>query len=244
MVFDPNYPLREELSLKPNQRMILVHPARGFLPFRVQTRAPFYMVYDRILDTAGVTSIGSNGTIDGIQLFDSINRDTIEVKTRSLLYHLFLGLTPSSLKVFLEYPKGTAQRVPDNQNFTPTGKFGFVDGWQSPFDSPTPAGEVVFPWGRNTTGWRFHNPTTLAITQPFIKFVGYTYQLDVIRNVDLVMAMLEERPGVAARKVPLGGLQGFPYDPREAYEADWIPFDWTREDIRAALTTRMLREVA
>lgn len=236
--FFPNYILREDLALRPNQRLVLVHPSQGFIPFTVQARTPFYLVYERIFATAGITTLGNNATVDGIQLFDSINRDVLEIKTRALLYHLFVGMSPPSLKLFFEYPKGTVQRVPDNQNFSPTARFSFVDGWNSPFEDPSPAGEIVLPWGRNTTGWRFHNPTTLALTRPLLKFVGYTYRVNVIRNVDLVQSILEERPGAAARKITLGGLTTFPYDPREPYDADWIPFDFGREDIRGALSTR------
>ena len=237
-----NYQVREDLSLKPNQRLVLVHPSEGYLPLLVESRVPFYMIFDRILANAGVTTLAANGTIDGIQPFDSINRDELEVKSRNLLYHLFMGISPASLKVYMEYPKGTVQRVPDNQNFSPTAKYGFVNGWQSPFQCPGPAGEILLPWGRNTTGWRFHNPLTTAVTQPLLKFQGYTYKVSVIRNTDLVQSILEERPGAYASKKPIGGLTGFPYDPREPYDADWVPFDWTRDEIKAALKTRASRE--
>lgn len=227
----PNYPVREELTLKPNQRLVLVHPSLGFLPLRVEARVPFINIYNRILTTAGVTTIAANGTIDGIQLFDAINRDAFEIKTRSYLYHLFFGISPPSLKMFFEFPRGTIQRIPDNQNFAGTANFAYVSGFQSPFDDPSPAGEFIIPWGRNLTGFRFHNPTTLPITNPLLRVLGYEYQVAVIRNADLVQSILEERPGVAARKVTLGGLFGYPYDPREAYDADWIPFDFTRQEI-------------
>lgn len=233
---------REDLSLKPNQRLVVVHPTAGFLPFHVETREPYYHRYDRLLTEAGVTQIAANGTIASTQLFDSRGRDEIEVNKRDHVYHLFVGLTPPALKLFPEFPKGTAQRVPDNQNFLNTAKYGYVDGWQSPYDDPSPRGEVALLWGRDTTGWVFHNPLTLPITQPFLKFEGYKYQVKVIRNVDLVQAMLEERPGAAARKLPLGwGINRYTYDPREPYDVDWIPYVWTRQDIADALTTR--REV-
>ncbi len=233
---------REELTLKPNHRLILVHPTRGFLPFVVQYRQPFYMVYDRVLNQAGVTSFAAAATASSLQLFDSINRDELEIKSRALLYHLFMGVSPASFKVYFEYPKGTSQRIPDNQNSSATSKYGYVDGWQSPFCDPSPAGELVLPWGRNTTGWTFHNPLTLAIAQPLLKFVGYTYKVRVIRNVDLVQAILEERPGIPVRKVPIGGLSSFEYDPREAYDADWIPLGAQRNDIAEALNTRVERQ--
>ena len=235
---------REEYSLRPNQRFLVVHPTAGFLPFHVDSRAPFFLRYDRLLSVAGVTSIAAGGTVSSVQLFDSQSRDEVEVTKRNHVYHLFVGLTPPALKLFPEYPKGTAHRIPDNQSFLNTAKYGYVDGWQSPYEDPSPKGEVTLLWGRDTTGWVFHNPLTLAITQPFLKFDGYVYQVHVIRNVDLVQAMLEERPGSAARKLPLGwGLSGFTYEPREPYDADWIPLDWERPDIAEALTTRHTREV-
>lgn len=241
MVYD-NWQVREDLSLKPNQRLILVHPTEGYLPFHVESRVPFVLVYDRILATAGLTTLAAGGTIDGIQTFDSINRDELEVKTRNLLYHLFMGIAPTNMRVFIEYPKGSVQRVPDNQNFAPTAKYGYISGWMSHYDDPSPAGEMVLPWGRNTTGWRFWNPTTLAMAQPFLRFVGYTYKVSVIRNVDLVQSILEERPGAFASKKVVGGLGGFPYDAREPYDADWVPFDWDRNEIRKSLSTRVIRE--
>lgn len=232
---------REDLALKPNQRLILVHPTEGYLPFVVETRTPFYLVYEGLLTQAGVTTLAANATASSLQFLDGINRDKIEIKTREFLYHLFMGMSPPSLKVYFEYPKGTNQRTPDNQNFSPTSRYGFVDGWASPFDDPSPAGEIFLPWGRNTTGWTFHNPLTLAMTQPLLKFVGYEYKVRVIRDIDLVAAVLAERSGFAARKAPLGGLAGFPYDPREPYNADWVPFAWDRSDLVTALSTVPLR---
>ncbi len=57
-----------------------------------------------------------------------------------------------------------------------------------------------------------------------------------------IQAILEERPGIPVRKVPIGGLSSFEYDPREAYDADWIPLGAQRNDIAEALNTRVERQ--
>ena len=236
----PNYILREDLTVKPNQRIILVHPQNGYLPLVVRDREPFYLVYDRILTTAGIASLGASGsstaTIQSEQLFDSNNRDEVQVNDFRHLYHVFLGISPASLKVYLEFPKGTSQRIPDNQNFSNVSQYDFIDGWQSPFDDPSPAGELRIPPGRNLTGFTFSNPLTVAIQQPLVKFVGYKYLVQVIRDATLVQAILGERSGFGARWVPLGGLSGFVYDPRAYFDADFIPFQWSPADVLKALT--------
>lgn len=233
----------EDYTLKPNQRLVLVHPTAGFLPLIVHEREFFYMLYDRLMTNAGITSLGAAGsstaTVQSQQLFDNINRDMVEVKSTDRLHHLFMGISPPQTRVFVEFPKGTTQHVPDNQNFSLTATYGYIDGWASPFQDPSPVGELILPWGRNMFAVDVVNPTSLPITNPVLRFVGYTYVVEPIRNTDLVQAMLEERPGAAARKVTLGGLQGYPYDPRQPYDADFIPFDWQRSDItRAVAPTR------
>lgn len=232
-----NYEARQEMLLKANQRLVLVHPTNGFLPFHIDALEPFYMEYNRLLTVAGVTSIAGGGTVDAVQLYDNINRDMIEIKSRNLLYHVAIGVGPTSLKMWPEFPKGVTQRVPDTQNYSPTAKFGYIDGWKSPFLDPSPVAEALWPYGRNMTAFRFHNPTTRPMTNPLLSFDGNKYRVRVIRDVDLVQSILEERPGAAARKVTLGGLISYSHDPREGYDADWIPFDWDRQAIAEALAT-------
>ncbi len=232
----PNALIRNDLALKPNQRLVLVHPENGYLPLTVVARVPFKMIFNRILTDASVTTLASLSTIDGIQLFDSTNRDQIEVRTDQYLYHLFIGLSPPSLRCYFEFPKGTIQRIPDNQNFAPTALYGYIDGHMSPFGDPSPDFEVFLPPGRNMTNFRFYNPTTLAMVNPLLNMIGYTYRMKVIRNADLVQAVLDERPGFAARKEIVGGLQGYPYDARLVYDADWIPFGAQRRDIEKAIS--------
>ncbi len=230
LLYQPNYLLREELSVKPNQRLILVHPTLGYLPLIVRFREPFYFIFDRILTDAGLSSLGPlNSVTQNIvseQFLDSINRDVLQVNSTMRVYHLFIGLSPPSLKVYLEFPKGNSQRIPDNQTFSPTSTFGYIDGWNSPFEDPGPIGETVLPWGRNITGFTFHNPTTVAMPLPLMKLVGYTYLVEVIRDAQLVYNLLTQRTGFGARYLSMGGTTSYPYDSRQAYDADWIPFTW------------------
>lgn len=236
----PNYILREDLAVKPNQRIVLVHPTEGYLPLIVRDREPYYQIFNRILSAAGISTLaavgGTNATIQSEQFFDSNNRDVIQVNNPRHLYHVFMGVSPASLKVYLEFPKGTIQRIPDNQNFSNISQYDFVNGWQSPFDDPSPAGEMMIPPGRNLTGFTFSNPLTVAINQPLVKFVGYKYLVQVIRDATLVQAILGERSGFGARWVPLGGMSGFVYDVRSIFDADWIPFRWTPDVVLKAIT--------
>ena len=67
-----------------------------------------------------------------------------------------------------------------------------------------------------------------------IKFEGMMYGVSVIKNVNLIEAILNRK--VNARLATIGGLDPFDYDVKRIYDIEAIPFMATRAQIEKAVS--------
>lgn len=229
----------EDLFLLENYLLGLVFPAKGYVFFHIERLEDYEYLYDRILDVATLATAGqisADEYLSAVRLLDEDGNDILEVTEKDHLYHIFYGINPSPLKTYWYFTKTIARGAPDITSMTPKSKWGYIDGFKSPFDAPSVKTEKFIPYGENLTGFAFHNPGTVPIRRaddPLLKFEGKMYGVSVIKDVDLIEAILTRR--VHARLATLGGLEPFTYNIKEVYGVEAVPFRATRSEIEKAV---------
>lgn len=212
----------------------------GYVFFRASRREIFPLLYDlfaEISDFAGV------GKVDMAALQyippKELKSDTLaatnilEVKDETHIYQTFWGITPSATRVFTAYPRETEINQLDVGLHLPTYTiFGFLDGFESPIDSPSPRSMLFLPIGPKIA-FAFYNPTNNKI-KPLMRWIVNRLKVKVIRDADLIMKILERRR--EATLATIGGING--WTPGEAKYKDWwgvqpIPLDATRDEVAA-----------
>ena len=231
----------DSLFLSENHRLALgFPPQKGFVFLRIMAREGFTYLYDRLLTEGSVATAGqisNNEFLNAFVLENSSGDDILEVEERNHIYHLFYGISPSALRTYLYVPTMTARRAPDVETITTRAKWGYIDGFESGFDDPSPRTEIFIPPGQNLTAWAIWNPLTIDITDPLLWFTGMIYSVDVIRNAQLVAAMLAGQQPV--RFATIGGVtEEVQYDPRRIWDVDLIKPTASATDIAAALVPK------
>lgn len=229
----------EEMFLKENFLLGLVFPAKGYVFLHIERIEDYEYVYDRILDVATLATSGqlsADEQITAIRLLNEDGNDILEVEEKDHIYQIFYGLNPSPLKAYWYFTKTVARGAPDVTAMTSKAKWGYIDGFESPFKQPSVKTERFIPYGENMTAFAFYNPLTVPIRRaddPMVKFEGKMYGVSVIKDVDLIEGILTRK--VNARLATLGGLEPFTYNIGEAYGVEPVPFMATREQIQEAV---------
>lgn len=229
----------EDLFLLENYLLGLVFPGKGYVFFHIERIEDYEYLYDRILDVATLTTAGqisANEHLSAVRLLDTDAHDILEVEEKDHLYQIFYSIDPSALKTYWYFVKTQARGAPDVTSMVPKAKWGYIDGFTSPFLEPSVKTEKWIPYGENLTGFAFHNPLTVPIRRrdnPMLKFQGKMYGVSVIKDVNLIEGILARR--VNARLATLGGLEAFTYNIREVYGVEPVPFMATRAQIEEAV---------
>lgn len=229
----------EDLFLLENYLLGLVFPAKGYVFFHIERIEDYEYLYDRILDVATLTTAGqisADEHLAAVRLLDEDANDIIEVEEKDHIYHIFYSINPSPLKTYWYFTKTIGRGAPDVTSMVPKAKWGYIDGFMSPFLEPSVRTEKFIPYGENMTGFAFHNPLTIPIRRrdnPMLQFEGKMYGVKVIKDVNLIEGILARK--VQARLATLGGLEAFTYDIRDVYGVDAVPFRATRAEIEGAV---------
>jgi len=226
--------------LQENFNLGLGFPQKGFVFFRILFKESFSYLYDRILDEASVSTAGQISADEFLNAFvfeNASGDDILEVREVDHIYHLFYGISTSALRTYLYMPSQTARRAPDVETIVARAKWGYIDGFESGFNEPSPRTEVFIPEGENLIAFAIWNPLTVPITDPLVWFTGAKYKVMVIRDVPTVIRLI--RGEAPARFATIGGAkEEFPYDPRSRWDVDFVRPGMTETEIRAALTPR------
>ena len=231
----------EDLFLLENYLLGLVFPEKGYVFFHIERIEDYEYLYDRILDVTSLTTAGqisADEHLSSVRLLDEDANDILEVENKDHIYQIFYGINPSPLKTYWYFTKTMARGAPDVTSMVDKAKWGYIDGFKSPLLEPSVKTEKFIPYGENLTGFAFHNPTTVPIRRadnPMLKFEGKMYGVSVIKDVDLIEAILRRRPGGQARLATLGGLETFTYDIKDVYGVNPVPFRATRAQIQEAV---------
>lgn len=215
----------------------------GYVFFRAVRREIFPLLYDLF---AEISDFAGTGTVDMAALqyispkelkSDTLSATNIlEVKEETHIYQTFYGLSPSATRVFTAYPRETEINQLDVGLHLPTyAIFGFLDGFESPIDEPSPRSINFIPRGPKLA-FAFYNPTNNKI-KPLMRFVINRLKVEVIKDVDLIMKILERRR--EATLATIGGIDG--WTPGAAQYQKWwgvqpIPLGAARDEVAAYLT--------
>jgi len=231
--------------LKPNYLLMLGFPT-GWVPLRVIAADPLqYYIYDPIKEGAIPGPIPAASSTDGITglgfqtpvLFGSKNitgspPNVFRVTASDELYQLFFGVKPTYTRVYREIPKGVAQSNIDIQTWSSAyNQYGWIDGRESPFRSPSPRSELIIP-PEFDVGWGFVNPTPEAIS-PLFNFVLNRIKVAVILDPELVVKILERKVYVEFNYV--GGLSNYSYSFKKYYSITPIQLNMTKDEVARAL---------
>lgn len=228
----------EHLFLKENYLLGLNFPVDGIIPLRILAKEVINFSYQAVTKT-NEGSITTTGTIaadtqvDSSKLsFNAYNIDNIiRVLDCAHIYQMFVGIKPSAIKQYLYYPAESAQKGLDQKPIFSKSPYGYIDGFESPYDKPSPQTEMWIPKGIDV-GFSWYNPLSTA-EQVDLNLLIVKYLVKVVRDGDIVEGMI--KGNTPMRIATIGGLDGVNYNPRPIFGTDLIPFDAPREDIDAAL---------
>ncbi len=228
----------EHLFLKENYLLALNFPVDGIIPLRILAKEVVNFSYQAVTKTNEGTlsttgTIAADTQVDASRLsLNSYNIDNImRVTDCAHVYQMFIGIRPSAIKQYLYYPTESAQKGLDMKPIFSKSPYGFVDGFESPYNSPSPQTEVWLPKGVDV-GFAWYNPLSSA-EQVDLNIIIVKYLVKVMRDGDIVEGMIKGT--TPTRIATLGGIEGLTYNPRPIFGTDLIPFDSTREQIDAAL---------
>lgn len=228
----------EHLFLKENFLLALNFPNAGIVPFRVMGREQIEYKYQAVTKTnEGVLSttgtVAADTQVDSARLsLSTFNIDNIlRITDCNHVYQVFTGIKPSAIRQYLYYPFEKSRRNLDVKPIYTKAPFGFIDGFESSYNTPSEQTEVWIPKGVDV-GFAWYNPLTTA-EEIDIKMLINRYLVKVIRDGDTVEGILKGK--IPARIATLGGIDSFDYDARSVFNADFVPLDATRDQIDSAL---------
>lgn len=228
----------KDLFLKENFLLALNFSGNGILPLRVMAREMIEYKYQGVSET-NEGALATTGTVAADTYVDSArmshntyNIDNIlKITDCNHVYQMFTGIKPSAIRQYLYYPFEKSRRNLDMKPIYTKSPFGFIDGFESPYNAPSEQTEVWIPKGIDV-GFAWWNPLSSA-EQIDVNLLINRYLIKVIRDPDTVEGILKGK--TPARIATLGGLDSLQYDARSIYNADLIPLDSDRAAIEAAL---------
>lgn len=196
----------------------------GYVFFRATHRELFPLLYDLFAEItdfagAGTTSLAAATYLSAKELkSDTLTATNIfKVTEKDHLYQLFYGIAPSVCRVFPAYPRETEINQLDVGLHTSSYTiFGFIDGFESPVNKPSPRSQVFVPYGP-LIGFAFYNYAPFAI-KPMMRFIVNRLKVETIKDVDLIMKILQRR--VECTLATIGGI-GSPWGTSKENYKDW-----------------------
>jgi hypothetical protein len=239
--------LIEPVMLRENYLVFLIFPAPekpGFIPLRVLQRELLFYQYDPVKEGV-ISNVPASTSTDGITNLGFVipqrsgsNKigtqpiNVLRVTEKSHLYQVFVGIDPPQLRLYVAMPPERQQKSIDIL-FWSVGysSFGWIDGFTSPIDAPSPLTEIIIPPDLDVA-FGFANPLPVPV-HPLLLFVVNRLRVGVVRDVETIVNVLEGRKPAALKTV--GGLNEFPYNTKEYYGISPIPLDATRSEITRIL---------
>ena len=235
---------------KENYLLLLGFPqpppvSRGYVPLRVIAREFQYFMYDpyeegqisaKIPAGAGLNGISDLGftlpSLPGSQFLTGKPYNAFRVTDNSHLYQLFMGIAPSPMRIFMQFPATVGQKNLDLDSWASSKlEFGWFDGFDSPLLRPSPTGKLVIP-PQIDIAWGYGNPTPEAV-DPLLLFVLNRVQVAIVQDANLVEKMLDGRVKCAIETI--GGLTQYTYPVDQIYGIDPLPLGADLTTITASI---------
>ncbi len=224
-----------DVVVKENFNLALAF-SEGYVFLRVVRREWNIVLFDPSQDigtTSNLIAIPS-ATYRDFQFFSSSSSalnvpNEFSVTDDAHVYQVFVGVTPSPTKVFIA-AEGVSQRQLDVSRWGTNSvyRFGYFDGFASPFYAPRPIGEIFITPKVGIT-FAVFNPMPYTIS-PIFYFAINRLQITTIKDPDTIGKILEGK--IPARFASVGGLLAPKYNQSAAWVVEPIPIDARPEEIR------------
>lgn len=220
----------ENKFLRENQLVGLGFPTQGYIFQRCTGVETLRYEYDE-----------SPGTIAAATFEDSTRLpmsaysldNVLRVENCNHLYQMFMGWKPGVVRQYLYYPFETARRNLDTKRIYDKSPFGFIDGFESEYDKPSPETELFIPKDVEV-GFGWYNPSNKSVTVE-LNMIIRRMEMEIIRDVDLIeKIMLGKQP---CRLTTLGGIGGsVNYHAKSVLDVDFIKLGSPRDVIEEAVS--------
>lgn len=219
----------EQRFLKENQLLGLGFPGQGYIFERVTGLEEIFYEYNE-----SPASIAADTFEDAARLGITAYKidNLLRVEKCDHTYQVFMGWKPGAVRQYLYYPYETARRNLDVKRIFTKSPFGYIDGYESPYDKPSSTTEIFIPKDVEVA-FAWWNPLNAAVTAEEHILVR-RLQVDIIRDADLIERILKgQQP---CRIVSLGGVgDSFNYDARQILDVDFIKLGASRSEIETAV---------
>ena len=170
------------------------------------------------------SQIPALGTLD-YQTPKEGNNEIIYTRIGDQIIQTFIGLNHPKLRLFRRIPAGKPVGVhPELSAPTLTGNFGFVEGWQSPFDEPTGMTKMYIPYNIHVE-FGFANPEQYQVTPNLAIYMRILKVKPLDPSVESDVQVIKD---IVAKKIPCDKYcpSIYPYD--YPIEATWNvkPIRW------------------
>src|SRR3990167_5637740 len=116
--------------------------------------------------------------------------DVTSAQKENIIQQIFYGFNPPWLRIFVSYPADTRLgKIPSFPPQTPDSNYGFITGEDSPFETPTEAGEFWFPY-KMRIQFDFANPRTDRRAHPSVHAEIFKYKVQHLNPTDPMDAPL------------------------------------------------------
>lgn len=221
----------EPKFVKENHLLGLGFPGQGYVFMRATGIEPIYYEYS---ESPG--SVAAETQEDSARLpIAAYNIDNLlRVESCDHVYQTFMGWKPGAVRQYLYYPYETARRNLDVKRIYSKSPFGYIDGFESEYDRPSPDTEVFIPY-KVEVAWAWWNPLKASVDVEEHILVR-RMMVDIQRDADLIERIL--RGVQPCRFVTLGGIgDSFGYDSRKYMDIDLIKLGASRAEIDEAVKT-------
>ncbi len=226
----------ESRFVKENHLLGLGFPGQGYLFFRCTGVEPIRYKYTEVSSTAGDGVMTADEFVDSARLSSDQIASSVDNVLRITdclhMYQTFIGWRPGAVRQYLYLPYDTPRRNLDVRSIYSKSPFGYIDGFESPFDCPSPDTELFIPKNLDV-GFAWHNPTDATITLE-LNLLIRRLSVDLIRDVDLISRIISGAQ--PCRLVTVGGVGSqFSYQSVDIYDIEFVNLGSTREEIQKAV---------
>jgi hypothetical protein len=218
----------ENRFVRENHLVGLGFPTQGYVFMRVNGVESIYYEYDEFGTIAADTQADAARLGRAADKIDNILRIT----DCNHMYQLFMGWQPGCVRQYLYFPYETGRRNLDERRILSKGDFGFISGFDSPWDCPSPDTELFIPKDVDVGfAWYNESEETVALR---IFMVIRRLGIDILRDADLIEKILAGKQ--PCRLVTLGGVEAsLGYRATSSLDVDFIKLGAARTEIEKAL---------
>ena len=183
-------------------RELFVQPGHNFgILTRIGTvyRKAFFRVIaleETKISNFSLGSITSGGNASTWTAIENANGDKLTVpESQDIINHCFVGVTPGSVRVYSQYPRGNIIKQVLGQvepSDSTARNYGWFDGLESPYRQPQKISEFVTLFEVESPYYNCYNPMSSTETV-LLNFVMGKYLVEFIDDVELIKDLVSSK---------------------------------------------------